>query len=279
MPNQLSVLVEQRIVAFSLGHPGLGPRRIASRLARPSGAACGSAPTASTRRWPPRPQHARQAAGAGRRATARRTSRRASPSPSRTSTRPGRASWSASTASSSAGCTAPRPGLADHRDRHLQQLRLGRTRHHRARRPERRAHLPARAPRRRRARRGRVGGSNACCPTTAPSSAAAVRRTHAALGARHSRIRAGRPQTNGHVERLQRTILEECWRPAFARFLQVRFGGLRRELAPTSTTTTTTAPTPDASQPGDARPNSSTVRGRWSRDEPTLSAHLGVCSA
>ena len=35
MPNQLSVLVEQRIVAFSLGHPGLGPRRIASRLARP----------------------------------------------------------------------------------------------------------------------------------------------------------------------------------------------------------------------------------------------------
>src|SRR3954454_6021388 len=35
MPNQLSALIEQRIVAFSLGHPGLGPRRIASRLARP----------------------------------------------------------------------------------------------------------------------------------------------------------------------------------------------------------------------------------------------------
>ena len=35
MPNQLSVLLEQRILAFSLGHPGLGPRRIASRLARP----------------------------------------------------------------------------------------------------------------------------------------------------------------------------------------------------------------------------------------------------
>jgi transposase len=35
MPNQLSVLVEQRIVAFSLGHPGWGPRRIATRLARP----------------------------------------------------------------------------------------------------------------------------------------------------------------------------------------------------------------------------------------------------
>src|SRR5215216_7966209 len=35
MPNQLSVMVEQRIVAFALGHPGLGPRRVATRLARP----------------------------------------------------------------------------------------------------------------------------------------------------------------------------------------------------------------------------------------------------
>jgi hypothetical protein len=32
-----------------------------------------------------------------------------------------------------------------------------------------------------------------------------------ALGARHTNIRAGRPQTNGHVERPHRTIPEECW--------------------------------------------------------------------
>lgn len=51
------------------------------------------------------------------------------------------------------------------------------------------------------------------------------------LGARHSRIRAGRPQTNGHVERLHRTILEECWRVAFARYVQLRYRGLQRELA------------------------------------------------
>jgi transposase InsO family protein len=50
-------------------------------------------------------------------------------------------------------------------------------------------------------------------------------------GVSHTRIRSGRPQTNGHVERLHRTILEECWRPAFARYLQVRFSGLRRDLA------------------------------------------------
>src|SRR3954463_11941148 len=34
MPNQFSLVVEQRIVAFWLGHPGLGPKRIAARLAR-----------------------------------------------------------------------------------------------------------------------------------------------------------------------------------------------------------------------------------------------------
>jgi transposase InsO family protein len=55
--------------------------------------------------------------------------------------------------------------------------------------------------------------------------------TLTALDVRHTRIRAGRPQTNGHVERLHRTILEECWRPVVARFLQVRFTGVRRELA------------------------------------------------
>jgi transposase len=33
--NQTSVLVEQRVVAFALGHPGFGPARIAAELARP----------------------------------------------------------------------------------------------------------------------------------------------------------------------------------------------------------------------------------------------------
>jgi transposase InsO family protein len=50
------------------------------------------------------------------------------------------------------------------------------------------------------------------------------------LNTRHSRIHAGRPQTNGHVEALHKTILDECWRPAFARYLYPRLMGLRREL-------------------------------------------------
>ncbi len=49
-------------------------------------------------------------------------------------------------------------------------------------------------------------------------------------GAEHRFIHAGRPQTNGCVERVQRTILEECWRPAFARSLVPDFTSLRRDL-------------------------------------------------
>ena len=52
-----------------------------------------------------------------------------------------------------------------------------------------------------------------------------------ALGARQSFIRAGRPATNGAVERVQRTILEECWRPSFARSLVPKLHGLTRDLA------------------------------------------------
>jgi transposase InsO family protein len=49
-------------------------------------------------------------------------------------------------------------------------------------------------------------------------------------GAKQRFIRAGRPQTNGCVERVQRTILEECWRPSFARSRVVKFTALRRDL-------------------------------------------------
>jgi transposase InsO family protein len=52
-----------------------------------------------------------------------------------------------------------------------------------------------------------------------------------ALGVEQRFIRAGRPQTNGVVERAHRTILEECWRPTFARSLVPRYTALRRDLA------------------------------------------------
>ncbi|MHB8509625.1 MAG: helix-turn-helix domain-containing protein [Candidatus Dormibacteria bacterium] len=51
-----------------------------------------------------------------------------------------------------------------------------------------------------------------------------------ATGAKQRFIHAGRPQTNGCVERVQRTILEECWRPTFARSLVPKYTALRRDL-------------------------------------------------
>ena len=38
------------------------------------------------------------------------------------------------------------------------------------------------------------------------------------------------PNSNGYVERAQLTILEECWRPAFARSLAPKVSALRRDL-------------------------------------------------
>jgi transposase InsO family protein len=54
--------------------------------------------------------------------------------------------------------------------------------------------------------------------------------TIAKLGGRHSFIRAGRPQANGCVERVQQTILEECWKSAFARYLIPKQPGLHLDL-------------------------------------------------
>ncbi len=45
MPNQLSPMLEQRVLAFSLAQPGYGPKRIASELAPRSGVAFASRPT------------------------------------------------------------------------------------------------------------------------------------------------------------------------------------------------------------------------------------------
>jgi transposase InsO family protein len=51
-----------------------------------------------------------------------------------------------------------------------------------------------------------------------------------ALGARQRFIQAGRPNSNGCVQRVQLTILEECWRPAFARSLVPKMTALSQDL-------------------------------------------------
>jgi hypothetical protein len=59
---------------------------------------------------------------------------------------------------------------------------------------------------------------------------ATFQQTVARLEARHRFIRADRPQASSGVERVQQTILEECWKPAFARYLIPKQTGLRLDL-------------------------------------------------
>jgi transposase InsO family protein len=231
MPNQFSVLVEQRIVAFSLGHPGLGPRRIASRMARPEWGGLRVSPNGvykTLRRHGLNTRARRLGLIAGHRAPF------APPRP-----------------------PIPEPHIDSRRPGELVGLDcffVGRL--HGARGPVWQitaidtyssyawADLVSTGPK---------GPSSAQTSALARRVAAELqaagwqlervltdngtefgRREFAAqlpAGTRHSQIRSGRPQTNGHVERLHRTILEECWRPAFARYLQVRFSGLKRDLA------------------------------------------------
>lgn len=54
--------------------------------------------------------------------------------------------------------------------------------------------------------------------------------TLASLDVAHRYIRAGRPQSNGKVERVQGTILEECYQPALINYVEPSITGLRRDL-------------------------------------------------
>ena len=231
MPNALSVLVEQRIVAFCLGHPGLGPRRVASALARPQWGGLIISPNGvykTLRRHGLNTRAKRLALVAGYRARFE-PPRDPAPEPHIDTTRPGELvgidcffvgrlhgakgpvwqitaidtyssfAWADLVTTPAAGPTVGQTSqLACRVAAELQQAGW---------------------------RLERVLTDNG---------SEFGRRDFASRlpdGTRHSQIRSGRPQTNGHVERLHRTILEECWRPAFARYLQVRFSGLRRDLA------------------------------------------------
>ena len=54
--------------------------------------------------------------------------------------------------------------------------------------------------------------------------------TLSGLGIEHRRIRAGRPQTNGKVERVQGTLLEEFYQPTLIGYVQPSITGLRLDL-------------------------------------------------
>lgn len=231
MPNQLSPLVEQRIVAFALGHPGLGPRRVAAEFARPR---WGGIVVSANGVWRCLRRH-------GLNTRAKRLAL-------------------------VAGYAAPYepPRLAP-LEQHVEAERPGElvgfdcfyvgSLHHRRQRVWQLTAIDVCS--------SYAWAELVTCPCGQPSAAQTSKlarrvaselqaagwrleraltdngsefrgrfeQTLEGLGARTTRIRPGRPQTNGAVESLHNTILEECWRPAFARYLQVALGGLRRDLA------------------------------------------------
>ena len=278
MPNQLPRMVEERIVAFAIAHPGLraasGSRR---ELARPKWGGIVVSPNGVwkvLRRHGLNTRAKRLALIAGYRAPYE-PPREPAPEPHIDVDRPGElvgidcfyvgrlrgtkgAIWQLTAIDVYSSYAWAELVVCPHGNPTATQTS-------RARPPRR-----ARAARRRLAARARALRQRQRVPR--PAFPATLER----LGARHTRIHAGRPQTNGHVEALHKTILDECWRPAFARYLYPRYTGLRRELDTYLPTTTTTASTTAASPAAASPQTSSTVPARWSPDEPNLSAHLGV---
>ncbi len=229
MPNQFPRVVEERILAFAIANPGLGPRRVAAQLRRGSGLrVLPNGVWRVLRRHGLSTREKRLALVAGYRAPYE-PPREAGPEPRVESSRPGElvgfdsffvgrlhdtkgAVWqlTACDTYSSFGwaklvrCPSGQPSQAE---------------------TSRFAREVARDLARMGWRLERAITDNGN-EFNRPDFPAALQR----LGAAQTRIRPGRPQSNGHVERLHRTILEECWRPAFARFYQVRYRGLQREL-------------------------------------------------
>ena len=231
MPNQIGPHLEQRIVAFALAHPGLGPRRISAELAREKWGGIRISEHGVwrvLRRVGLNTRSKRLALVARHRDPYER--RPPLPEPERHIDARSRARRSSSTASTSAGCRAPRAPSGSTRRSTSPPPTPGpscRTseRNPRARHTRELLHRVARELKAAGWKLREVGTDNGS-EFRAKHFGDAVE----ALGARQRFIKAGRPNSNGCVERLQLTILEECWRPAFARSLVPKMTALQRDL-------------------------------------------------
>jgi transposase InsO family protein len=231
MPNEIGPHLEQRIVAFALGHPGLGPRRISAELAREK---WGGIRISEHGVW-------RVLRRVGLNTRSKRlalVARHRDPYERRPAEQPkelhieasepgekvqldcfyvGRLSgtkgtvwqYTAIDVASAFAWAELRTSERNPRSRHTRELL------HRVARELAQAGWKLR----------QIGTDNGS-EFRARQFGDAVER----LGARQRFIKAGRPNSNGCVERLQRTILEECWRPSFARSLVPKMTALQRDL-------------------------------------------------
>jgi transposase InsO family protein len=231
MPNQLPKMVEERIVSFSIAHPGLGPRRVSSELAREK---WGGIVVSANGVWNVLCRHglntrAKRLGLIAGYAAPYEPPRDPAPEQHIDVSRPGEL----------VGIDCFYVGRLKGTDGAIWQLTAidiassyawaelvickngnptARQTSHLARRVAKELQAPGW-----RLERMLSDNGNEFRGSEFPN-------TLEKLKARHSRIHAGRPQTNGNVEALHKTILDECWRPAFARYIYPRYTGLKREL-------------------------------------------------
>ena len=231
MPNQIGPHLEQRIIAFALGHPGLGPRRISAELAREKWGAIRISEHGIWRvlcRMGLNTRAKRLALIARHRDPYERKPDLPPPERHIDACQPGEKvqldcffigrlsgtkgtvwQYTAIDVASAYTWAQLHTSKRNPRSRHCQQL----------------LHQVAREL--------AAAGWKLREVTTDNGSefrARAFGETVEQLGARQRRIHAGRPNSNGCVERVQLTILEECWRPAFARSLVPKISGLSQDL-------------------------------------------------
>jgi transposase InsO family protein len=233
MPNQLSKMVEERIVAFSLGHPGLGSKRVSGELRRPKWGAVLVSPNGV---WKVLCRHglntrAKRLGLIAGYAAAYEPPRDPGPEQHIDVSRPGElvgidcffvgrlAGIKGSVWQLTAIDVASSFAWAE-----LVVCKEGKPSNPNAKQTSKLARRVAKDLREAGWRLERFLSDNGS------EFKGEFSKTVAALKAGHTRIRAGRPQTNGNVEALHRTILDECWRPSFARYLHPRLSSLRRDL-------------------------------------------------
>ena len=231
MPNELGPHLEQRIIAFSLAHPGLGPRRISAELARDKWGGLRVSEHGVwrvLRRYGLNTRAKRHALIAGYRSRYERRPPRPEPERHVEASRPGELvgldcfyigrlsgtkgtvwQYTAIDVASGFAWAELHASPKNPRARHCRAL----------------VHRVASELQTLGFRLDAVISDNGS-EFRARELGAELER----LGVEHRRIRAGRPTANGHVERLQLTILEECWRPAFSRSLVPKLTALEHDL-------------------------------------------------
>jgi transposase InsO family protein len=231
MPNQVPPWLEERVVAFALGHPGLGPRRIAAQLRQPMWGGLVISPSGV---YNVLGRHGLRTRGARLSLVAGYAAPPEPEPPPRLA--PGHLEASAPGELVQLDCfhigrlTGTKGRVWQHTAIDVASSFTWAEIHVTPLNPAAR-HTSA-LVRRVAAELAAAGWKLQAVSTDNGSEfrSQEFRRAVQASGAEQRFIRAGRPQTNGCVERVQRTILEECWRPSFARSLVPKVTALQRDL-------------------------------------------------